>query len=98
MRNKLVLGISMVLMAAMPSLHAQAPPAQPGSTQVMVIMTVKSGITRDQIMKVMPEEVRATVRLYLDGKIQQWYGRGDGKGVIFILNVKQVERSRGHHE
>lgn len=44
-------------------------------------------------MKVMPEEVRATVRLYLDGKIQQWYGRGDGKGVVFILDVKQVSEA-----
>ena len=57
-------------------------------------MTVKPGITRDQIMKVMPAEVRATVRLYLDGKIQQWYSRGDGKGVIFILDIKQVSEAQ----
>ena len=32
-------------------------------------------------MKIMPAEIRATVPLYLDGKIQQWFTRGDGRGV-----------------
>jgi hypothetical protein len=30
--------------------------------------------------------VRATLKLYLDGKIQQWWARADGRGVVFILN------------
>ena len=47
----------------------------------------KPGIDRAEIDKVLPEEVRATLKLYLDGKIQQWYARSDGRGVIFILNV-----------
>ena len=46
----------------------------------MVILTVKEGVTRQQIMNIMPAELRATVKLYLDGKIRQWYSRGDGKG------------------
>jgi hypothetical protein len=48
----------------------------------MVILTAKEGVTRQQIMNIMPAEVRATVKLYLDGTIRQWYSRGDGKGVI----------------
>jgi hypothetical protein len=48
----------------------------------------------EQIMKIMPAEIRATVPLYLDGKIQQWFTRGDGKGVIFILNCKDVAEAR----
>jgi hypothetical protein len=32
--------------------------------------------------------------LYLDGKIQQWFTRGDGKGVIFLLNCKDVAEAR----
>ena len=39
-------------------------------------------------MKFMPAEIRATVRLYLNGVIQQWYARADGKGAVFILNCK----------
>ena len=32
----------------------------------------------------------ATVKMYLDGKIQQWYSRSDGRGVVFILNATSV--------
>jgi len=45
-------------------------------------------------MKVMPTEVRETVALYLDGKIQQWYARGDGKGVVFLLDCKTVDEAK----
>ncbi|PYT96280.1 MAG: hypothetical protein DMG38_24460 [Acidobacteria bacterium] len=60
----------------------------------MTILTPKPGATVEQIMKIMPAEIRATVPLYLDGKIQQWFTRGDGRGVIFILNCKNVAEAR----
>lgn len=60
---------------------------------MMVIMTAKDGVTRQQIMNVMPAELRATVKLYLDGKIRQWYSRGDGKGVILLFDAKTVEEA-----
>jgi hypothetical protein len=41
-------------------------------------------------MAVMPAEIRATVQLYLDGKIREWYSREDGKGGIFLLNARDV--------
>lgn len=53
-------------------------------------MSVKPGFAREEIQKAMPEEVRATVRLYLEGKIEQWYARRDGKGVVFILRCKDT--------
>ena len=65
----------------------------PKTTEVMVILTVKDGVTRQQIMSIMPAEMRATVKLYLDGKIRQWYSRGDGKGVIFLIDAKTVEEA-----
>ena len=65
----------------------------PKTTEVMVILTAKQGVTRQQIMNVMPAEIRATVKLYLDGKIRQWYSRGDGKGVIFLIDAKTVEEA-----
>jgi len=34
------------------------------------------------------------VKLYLDGKIREWYSRGNGKGVIFLLDVKTEEEAR----
>jgi hypothetical protein len=67
------------------------PPASPGpTTQVLATLTVNAGVDRAAITKVMPGEVRDTVKLYLDGKIQQWYSRGDGRGVVFILNATSV--------
>jgi hypothetical protein len=59
-------------------------------TGVLVLLTAKPGVAREQVMKFMPAEIRATVRLYLDGKIQQWFARGDGKGAVFILDCKDV--------
>jgi hypothetical protein len=33
------------------------------------------------------KEVRATVRSYLAGKIDQWYLKQDQTGVVFLMNV-----------
>jgi hypothetical protein len=68
--------------------------AIPKTTEVLVIQTAKQGVTPQQIMVVMPSEIRATVKLYFDGKIRQWYSRGDGKGVIFLVDAKTVDEVR----
>jgi hypothetical protein len=69
--------------------------AIPKTTGVLVIQTAKQGVTAEQVMAVIPSEIRATVKLYLDGKIQQWYSRGDGKGVVVILDAKNEDEARG---
>jgi len=69
--------------------------AVPKTTAVLVIQTPKPGVTFAQIMAVMPSEVNATVKLYLDGKIREWYSRGDGKGVIFLVEAKSEDEARG---
>jgi hypothetical protein len=81
--------LSAALVGLATTAFAQPPAAAP-TTQVLTALTVKSDVDRAQIMKVMPEEVRATVKMYLDGKIQQWYSRSDGRGVVFILNATSV--------
>src|SRR5262244_2354318 len=68
--------------------------AIPKTTEVVVIETLKQGVTPQQIMAVIPEEIRATVKLYLDGKIREWYSRGDGKGVIFLVDAKTEDEAR----
>ena len=68
--------------------------AIPKTTEVIVIQTPKQGVTPQQIMAVIPAEIRATVKLYLDGKIRQWYSRGDGKGVIFVVDAKTEDEAR----
>lgn len=74
------------------SQSSTAAPA-PRTTEVMVILTAKKDVNREQIMKIMPSEVRATVRLYLEGKIRQWYSRGDGRGVILFLDAETVDQA-----
>lgn len=64
------------------------------ATGVFVLLEVRDGVTREQVMAVMPAEIRATAQLYLDGKIQQWYSRGDGRGVVFLLNTGDVAEAR----
>src|SRR5215831_3338292 len=66
----------------------------PKTTGVVVIETPKQGVTLQQIMAVIPDEIRATVKLYLDGKIREWYSRSDGKGVIFLVDTKTEEEAR----
>ena len=72
------------------SSSAQAQPFSPTITGVMVILTVKAGVTREQAMAVMPAEIRETVQLYLNGKIREWYSRGDGRGVVLLLDTRDV--------
>jgi len=72
-----------------PSL-AQAQATSPTTTGVMVILTVKAGVTREQVMAVMPDEIRQTVQLYLNGRVREWYSRSDGRGAVFLLDVKDV--------
>src|ERR1700733_4575221 len=67
--------------------------AIPETTGVLVIQTPKKGVTPQQIMAVIPSEIRATVKLYLDGKIREWYSRGDGKGVIFLVDAKTEDEA-----
>jgi hypothetical protein len=68
--------------------------AIPKTTGAMVIQTAKQGVTPQQIIAVMPSEIRATVKLYFDGKIRQWYSRGDGKGVVFLVDAKTEDEAR----
>jgi hypothetical protein len=60
----------------------------------MVILTVKAGVAREQVMAVMPAEIRQTVQLYLNGKIREWYSRGDGRGVVLLLESRDVAEAQ----
>ena|SRR6516162_2771287 len=86
--------MSMIETVLAPMARGQSTPPQPKITAVLTILSPKSGVTPEQVMKIMPAEIRATVPLYLEGKIQQWFTRGDGKGVIFLLNCKDVQEAR----
>jgi hypothetical protein len=91
--RRAVLALTLTLTGATFMSHpsaAQTQAASPATTAVMVVLTVKPGITREQVMAVMPSEIRQTVQLYLNGKIREWYSRSDGRGVVFLLDAGDV--------
>jgi hypothetical protein len=79
-------------------MSTQAQPPLPEITAVIASLTVKAGVTREQVMAVMSTEIRQTVQLYLGGKIRQWYSRGDGRGAIFVLDCKDVSEAEATME
>jgi hypothetical protein len=95
--RNVVLAFTLTLIGAPSMTHpsvAQAQAISPTTTGVMVILTVKAGVTREQVMAVMPAEIRQTVQLYLNGKIREWYSRGDGRGVILLLDTRDVAEAQ----
>jgi hypothetical protein len=61
---------------------------------VFALLTARPGVTREQVMAIMPAEIRATVQLYLEGKIREWYAREDGRGAVFLLNARDLEEAK----
>ena len=47
-----------------------------------------------KVFAILPNEVRDTLDLYLNGKIDQWYSQQERRGVVFILNVTDPAAAR----
>jgi hypothetical protein len=95
--RNVVLALTLTLTGAASMAHpsaAQTQAVSPPTTGVMVILTVKAGVSREQVMAVMPAEIRQTVQLYLNGKIREWYSRGDGRGAVFLLDTRDVAEAQ----
>jgi hypothetical protein len=75
------------LIGAMPA-HAQSanPPPTP-TTKILAIGTLNPGVDPAAAFAILPTEIRETAKLYLDGKIDQWYSLQERRGVVFILNM-----------
>jgi hypothetical protein len=80
--------------AAFAQAHAQYMPPTVPTTKILALGHVVKGIDRSAMMPVMKDEVPATLKLYLDGTLDQFFYRNDGGGVVFLLNVKTVEEAR----
>jgi hypothetical protein len=74
--------------------HSQSQTSTSTTTGVFALLRAKPGVTRERVMAVIPAEIRATVELYLDGKIREWYSREDGRGLVFLLNTGDVEQAK----
>ena len=74
------------LMSSEPG-HAQSANTPTPTTRILAIGTLNPGVDPAAARAILPTEVRETVKLYLDGKIDQWYSLQGRPGVAFILNV-----------
>jgi hypothetical protein len=78
-----------------------AQPAPPPSsalevptTKLLAIGSFTAKGSPDRWKPLLAAEVRDTVRLYLAGKIDQWYLKQDQSGVVFMMNVTDPKEAR----
>ena len=62
--------------------------------KVLAVATINKPLSPEQHQQIMPSEVPATLKLYLDGKIEQFFFRQDKPGVVFLMNVDSVEQAK----
>src|ERR1700760_4864199 len=82
------------------TIHAASALVEPIKTQkeitmkVMAIASITKPLSPEQRQQIMPNEVPATLKLYLDGQIEQFWYRQDRPGVIFLMNVESIEQAK----
>ena len=98
MKLGLWIAVSGLALGAPAAVVAQAAPANSSvpTTRVLAIGHITENAPADPAARsaIMPNEVKATVNLYLEGKLDQWFVREDGKGVVFLLNASSVEAAK----
>jgi hypothetical protein len=87
----LVLGAGLQMQ---PQAAATPAPVSATATEVIAMTSLKPGVAIPDLMKLVQEEVGTAVQLYLDGKIEQWYTRTDGKGAVLLLHCRTVDEAK----
>jgi len=62
--------------------------------KVFAVGNVPTLPTPEQREAILPQEVPHTLRLYLDGVIEQFWFRTDRPGVFFLMDVESVDQAR----
>jgi hypothetical protein len=60
--------------------------------KVMAVGTLKP-LSQEQRQQYLTKEVPATLQLYLDGKMEQFWLREKEAGVIFLMSVESVDEA-----
>lgn len=81
------------LLAAASTGQAQTQPLPTPTTRILAIGTITPDGSLASVRAILPTEVRETVKLYLAGKIDQWYSLADRNGVVFVLNVTDLNEA-----
>jgi hypothetical protein len=59
--------------------------------KVIAIGAITTPLSPEQQQQIMPKEVPATLKLYLDAKVEQFWFRQDRPGVVFLMNVDSLD-------
>ena len=70
---------------------AQTAALQSKATRILAIGTIAPNVDLASVRAILPIEVRETVKLYLAGKIDQWFSLTDRTGVVFLLNTTDLK-------
>lgn len=62
--------------------------------KVFAIGTFARPLTDEERQQMMPKEVPDTLKLYLEGKIEQFWFREDKPGVIFLMNTESLDQAK----
>ncbi len=90
MRKELAASLALTVASVAGAQAPSSPLPTVPTTRILAIGHIVPGATFDKIKPIMAAEVPATVRLYLAGKLDQWYTRKDQNGVVFVLNCTSV--------
>lgn len=95
MKHALSAGLMLIFSLFGPnSGYAQPMTTSTPTTKILAIGTINPGVDPAKVFATLPNEVRDTVDLYLNGKIDQWYSQQERRGVVFILNVTDPAAAR----
>jgi len=87
-------GVPVVAFAQVPAPHlADAALAVP-TTKVLAIGSFTAAGTPEMVKPLLLREVRETVKIYLTGKLEQWYVKPDQSGVVFLMNTSDPGEAR----
>jgi muconolactone delta-isomerase len=64
------------------------------SMKVFAIGSIVKPPTEEQKQQVMPKEVPHTLKLYLEGKLEQFWFRQDIPGTFFLFDVESTDEAK----
>jgi len=62
--------------------------------QILAIDRMKKEVSDAELNQHLPEELMATIKLYLEEKIRNFYFRKDRPGVIFFMETESLEEAK----
>jgi len=91
--NRLLFTVMLIAFFMPATISAQnaVGPGDSATTRILAIGSIVSPLTPEERNTLLPKEVKETVKLYLQGTIDQWWFRHDKQGVVFLLNVSTPE-------